>query len=376
MPQRIVICLLLCLGLQTIKAQDQVDCTYLLEDAREAYEAGMVELVPELLLECINTNGLSGEAKKEAYKLILNSYIFDYLTDEADSLMDRFVLEFPEYRAINSDPQEFVFLLESHLKDLGIDPKSRPGESDIVVEDTPETERPRRVITRGAGEYGNSVGFIFGIPLSFPKTLEGYSVGDPASDESHFALLPGIQLGAKGNYILRRRLELSGGLLYSLSRFCYSASPLSYTSYRYVEAQHQLLFPISAVFKFNPEDMRMCYYVRGGIEPGFLLFASGKGNRTSDYSQDELLVERERITSARKRFNLNVLFGGGLRIPLNDAAFIYAETRLSSDILRSNRDEYYYPDKDLTWELFHANSAFRVRQVSFWAGICWDLTMD
>ena len=368
--------MLFCLVLQTIKAQDQVDCTYLLEDAREAYEAGMVELVPELLLECINTKGLSGEAKKEAYKLVINSYIFDYLTDEADSLMDRFVLEFPEYRAIISDPQEFVFLLESHLRDLGIDPKSRPGESDIAVEGSPEVERPRWVITRGAGEYGNSLGFTFGIPLSFPNTLEGYSVGDPANDDSHFGLLPGIQLGANGNYILRRRLEVSGGLLYSLTRFSYSASPLSYTSYRYVEAQHQLLVPISAVFKFNPEDMRMCYYLRGGIEPGFLLFASGKGKRTSDNSQDELYVEREPITSARKRFNLNILFGGGLRIPLNDAMFIYAETRLSSDLLRSNRDKYYYPDKDLTWELFHANSDFRVHQISIWAGICWDLTKD
>jgi hypothetical protein len=136
------------------------------------------------------------------------------------------------------------------------------------------------------------------------------------------------------------------------------------------------LVPISAVFKFNPEDMRICYYLRGGLEPGFLLFASGKGKRTSDNSQDELYVEREPITSARKRFNLNILFGGGLRIPLNDAMFIYAETRLSSDLLRSNRDEYYYPDKDLTWELFHANSDFRVHQISIWAGICWDLTKD
>ena len=376
MPQRIIICLLLCLGLQTIQAQDLVDCTYLLEDAREAYEAGMVELVPELLIECINTNGLSGEAKKEAYKLVLNSYIFDYLSDEADSLMDHFVLEFPEYRAINSDPQEFVFLLESHLRDLGIDPDSRPGATDVPDDGTPEAERPRRVITKGAGEFGNSVGFTFGIPLSYPMTLEGYSIGDPASDDSHYGLLPGIQLGANGNYILRRRLEASGGLLYSMSRFSYSATPLSFTSYRYVEAQHQIIVPISVLFKFNPEDMRMCYYVRGGIEPGFLLSASGKGKRIYDGSQDELPVERTNITSSRKRFNLNLFVGGGVRIPLNNAAFIYAETRLSSDLLRSNRDQYRYPNNDLTWVLYNANSDFRVHQLSIWAGICWDLTKD
>lgn len=368
---------MLCLSLHTIKAQDLVDCTYLLEDAREAYDAGMVELVPELLLECINTNGLSGEAKKEAYKLVLNSYIFDYLSSEADSLMDRFVLEFPEYRASNSDPQEFVFLLESHLRDLGIDPDSKPGDMDLTDAENTDAERPRqRVITKGAGEYGNSAGFIFGIPFSFPKTLEGYSVGDPASDESHFGLLPGIQLGATGNLILRRRLEVSGGLLYSMSRFSYSATPLSFTTYRYVEAQHQLLVPVSAVFKINPEDIRMCYYLRGGIGPGFLLSASGKGTRTYATSQDELPVERDNITASRQRFSLNVILGGGIRIPFNKQAFIYAEAGISSDLLRSNRDTYRYPNNDLTWVLFHANSDFRVHQLSLRAGICWDLTKE
>ena len=377
MPQRIVISLLLCLGLQTIKAQDLVDCTYLLEDAREAYEAGMVELVPELLLECIQTNGLSGEAKKEAYKLVLNSYIFDYLSAEADSLMDRFVLEFPDYRAMNSDPQEFVFLLESHLRDLGIDPDSRPGDMDLTDTEDTDTESPRqRVFTGGAGEYGNSVGFVFGIPFSFPKTLEGYSVGDPASDESHFGFLPGIQLGASGNLILRRRLEVSGGLLYSMSRFSYMATPLSFTTYRYVEAQHQLLVPVSAVFKINPEDIRMCYYLRGGLEPGFLLRASGKGTRTYTNSPDELPVERNNITASRKRFSLNVLLGGGVRIPFNQHAFIYAEAGISSDLLRSNRDVNRYPNNDLTWVLFHANSDFRVHQLALRAGICWDLTKE
>ena len=91
MPNRILIFLVLCLGIQSLTAQDLVDCTYLLEDAREAYDAGMVELVPELLLECIQSNGLSGEAKKEAYRLVISSYLFDYMSAEADSLMDDFV---------------------------------------------------------------------------------------------------------------------------------------------------------------------------------------------------------------------------------------------------------------------------------------------
>ncbi len=141
MLNRILVFLVLCLGLQTLAAQDLVDCTILLEDAREAYDAGMVELVPEFLLECIQSNGLTGEPRKEAYRLVINSYLFDYLPAEADSLMDGFVREFPDYRAGSSDPQEFVYLLDAHLIALGINPDQPAVDSTIT-----EESRKRRLI--------------------------------------------------------------------------------------------------------------------------------------------------------------------------------------------------------------------------------------
>ena len=376
MPRRILIFLLLCLGIQSITAQDLVDCTYLLEDAREAYDAGMVELVPELLLECIQTNGLSGEARKEAYKLVINSYLFDYLSAEADSLMDDFVREFPEYRAQNSDPQEFVFLLDSHLSALGINPDESPEDAiAVAVESKAPGYFARRNITKGAGEYGNTVGFNVGATLSFPNTLEGYSVGDPATDESHFGLLPGFLIGADANLILNRKMEVSFGLLYNLTRFSYSASPLSFTSYRYVEAQHLVELPISLVYKLNPEDRKICYYLRAGVVPSYLFYASGKGTRSYESSLDDVTVEQTDITTSRVKFNLDALLGGGVRIPLNNA-FIFGEIRLNSRILQANQEDSHYQNSDLSWLLYHVDSDFRVHQLSICGGICWDLTKE
>jgi hypothetical protein len=376
MPNRILIFLVLCLGIQTLIAQDLVDCTYLLEDASEAYDAGMVELVPELLLECIQSNGLSGEARKEAYRLVINSYLFDYLPAEADSLMDDFVREFPEYRAENSDPQEFVFLLDAHLIALGINPDLIPEDTTAVVGDRGRTGYfSRRNITKGAGEFGNTVGFNVGATLSLPNTLEGYSVGDPTKDDSHFGPLPGFLVGAEGNLILNRKLEASFGLHYYLTRFSYSAIPLSSISYRYVEAQHQVLMPLSVVYKFNPENMKVCYYLRGGIAPSYLFHASGKGTRTYEDSQDDLTVEQTDVTESRVKFNLDGLLGGGARIPLNKA-FIFAEIRLTSRILQANLEEDRYQNSDLTWLLYHVDSDFRVNQLSICGGICWDLTKE
>ena len=373
MPKRTLIFFMLFLGYLALTAQDNDDCIYLLEDAREAYQAGMVELVPDLLLECIESNGLLGLSRNEAYKLVINSYLSDYLTDEADSLMDDFVSDFPAYRAQKSDPVDFVFLLNAHLSAAGIDPDQLPeGTADFMVGDS-ISDRPKRNIIKGAGEFGNSMGLLAGGNLSLPYTVEGYSMGDPALDESSFGLLPGFQLGFTGNLILKEKLEISIGLQYELSKFTYRATPFSLTTYRYVESQHQLLLPLSVIYKLNPDSRKVCYYVRGGIIPGYLHYASGKGTRTNESSQVKVPVDLTDITSSRKLINLQFMAGAGLRIPMNNS-FIFAEARISSGLLLSNNKDDRYQNNDIGWLLYHVDSDFRTQQLSICGGICLDLT--
>ena len=106
-----------------------------------------------------------------------------------------------------------------------------------------------------------------------------------------------------------------------------------------------------------------------------MIHASGKGTRTYGDSQEEITVENTDITESRAQFNLNALFGGGVRIPLNKA-FIFAEARLSSSFFQSNQQDSRYVDNDLTWVLYHVDSDFRVHQLTICGGICWDLTKE
>jgi hypothetical protein len=373
MLNRILITLLLCLGMHSLAAQDLVDCSIMLEDAKEAYTAGMVELVPELLMECIQSKGLAGEARIEAYKLVINSYLFDYMTEDADSLMDDFVSEFPNYRAQDSDPQEFVLLLDAHLIAAGIDPNEVPA--DTTGRKNFFQRFREREITKGAGEFGNTLGFNVGIPLSIPISSEGFSLGNPAQDESSFGLLPGIMAGAEVNLILKRKLESSFGLIYDVSRFTYSSTPISQNSYRYVESQHQLLVPLSLLYKLNPENLKVCYYLRGGFVPSYLFKASGKGTRTVGGGADDLTVDRTDISQSRRNMNLDVLVGGGFRIPLKNA-FIFTEIRLTTSLIKSNQEDMRYANNDLTWLLYHVDNNFRVHKLTICGGLCWDLTKE
>ncbi len=371
MTRRILLLVLLSFGYQTLRAQDVSGCSYLFEDAKEAYAAGMVELIPALLLPCLGPDGLTGANRREAFKLVINSYIFDHLPQDADNLMSRFLDEYPNYRAGSTDPAEFVQLLNNQLLSRGID----PDDLDVVaMEGDTATARPRRVKReRVLGVSGNSLGFIAGFNASLPQVVERYSVGNPGLDDGHFGIKPGFQLGATLNYVLNEHFDISAGLVFNHTRFKYSASPVSSISYEYTEGGNYLQLPISVIYKWNPESQGLSYYARGGLVPGYLMSASGSGIRRTDQSGSEVSVDPLDISGSRKSFNVSLMAGAGLRYPLN-RSFFYAEARIVSNLLLSNRASERYQNNDLNWLIYHVDSDFRIHQFMICAGICWDIS--
>jgi hypothetical protein len=373
MTQRILLFFLLAIGYQTLMAQDPAGCNYLLEDAKEAYTAGMVELIPALLLPCLEADGLTGSSKREAYKLVINAYLFDDLPQQAEDLMNRFVEEYPNYRAGSADPAEFELLLNNILISKGIDPDDL---DEYVAEgDTASTRsrKPRR--EKVLGVTGHSLGFQAGINGSFPQVMERYSLGDPGEDQGHFGIQPGFQVGANINYVLNDHFEISADLIFNLVRFSYAATPLTDISYKYIENGNHFQLPVSLIYLLNPESEALTYYARAGVVADYLLSAHGSGTRTSDATGNEVSVGKTELTGSRNQINLLWMAGMGIRYPLN-RSFFYAEARFSLGILQSNRAENRYMNNDLNWMLYHVDSDFRTHQISICAGICWDITKE
>jgi len=376
MRKWILIFLPLFLWFQSSAAQDVVGCTQLLEDAKEAYSAGMVELVPELLLPCLESGGLTGTPKQEAYKLVINAYLFDYLPEEADSLMNGFVEDFPNYRAGENDPAEFALLLETHLLAKGIDPNKQPvitvDKSVETIDQRTQPSKTKPVVVRPPVDYGSSMGFELGVNGTFPLLIERYSLGDLAQDDGSFGFEPGFQAGITMNLKLARSVETSFGLGYNRTRFNYTSSPLPFTTYIYHESQDRLQLPASMIFIFNPQSGRTGVYVRVGIMADYLLAASGEGTRSYTESLSDVVVEKTKITDSRTRLNLHGMAGIGLRFPL-EKSFIFIETRFTSGVFLTNREENRYENQEITWLIYHVDSDFKIQQLSFSAGIAWKL---
>ena len=91
----------------------QENCTNTLQEARNYYEQGLVEKIPQLLAPCLE-EGFSRAQKIEAYKLIILAHLFNYDQIEAETTMEEFLRKFPEYEIMPDDPVEFVYLFESY----------------------------------------------------------------------------------------------------------------------------------------------------------------------------------------------------------------------------------------------------------------------
>ena len=99
---------------QIIEAETD-PCLVNLNSAQTAYDGGNIELIPSFLKECLNKNGYSKENKTKAYKLLINSYIFQGIEDSADIYMVKFLKFNPEYRPSEQiDRREFIDLHDAY----------------------------------------------------------------------------------------------------------------------------------------------------------------------------------------------------------------------------------------------------------------------
>ena len=308
------------------------------------------------------------------WNLFPNAYLFDYLPEEADSLMSNFVDDFPDYRPVDADPAEFALLLKTHLRARGIDPDAPLVTADDIVDTVDQGIRPveRPIVYKPPFVYSNSMGFQVGINATFPQIIERYSIGDPAEDGGSFEVLAGFQLGATVNLMLSKSIETSFGLSYNRTNYSFTASPLTFSTYTYEENQNHLQLPASVMFRLNPQGERTSVYLRLGIMADFIMGALGSGTLSYTESLRDVVLEKTNITESRARLNLHGLAGVGIRFPLENA-FIFLETRFTTGLFLVNREENRYDNDDVTWLIYHVDSDFKIHQLSFTVGMAWNL---
>ncbi|MFW5644899.1 MAG: outer membrane beta-barrel protein [Bacteroidota bacterium] len=309
-------------------------CVLNLIKAQEQFSAGQIEEIPELLLDCIE-KGFSPEDRIEAFKLLINAYIFDGFPDLAEKHMIIFLNEYPEYQVKEDDPYEFVVLFEQF------------------------DNHPRY-----------SIGSFTGINFNSVMVTQPFGVYNVNEVKADYSGIPGFQIGAGFNYYLNPKLEVSAEAMFVKSGFDYEVKPFPFTTTQYSERYARIELPVSLLYAFHAKQISP--YLRMGMHSSLLISASGESVRsysnTGGVDINDISGNRKVITKDRNLFNLSPFVGTGARYKLT-RAYMFLDVRYHFGLIPQVLPETRHDARnDDIWLFYHQQDDFTLNMLSISLG--------
>lgn len=313
----------------SLYAQEEPACAEKLQTARTFFEKGQVEQVPGLINECLKS-GFNREESIEAYKLIIQCYLFKDELIKGDSAMLSFLKKYPEYELSPTDHSSFVGLFNNY-------------ESKIVIQ--------------LSFHLGSNFPFIL---ISDPNSLFGF-----ATDKKYSTQKINLFGSLEAKYRLNSRIEANAELGYSNISFSSTESTIFSTS-RYTENYTRLEIPLGITY-----DVRhwgsLTPYVRLSTGPAFTI--SSKATGTFEPKDRNNHTDRPgpqiKLSDSRIFMDMFAQAGAGIKFKVTKG-FIFAEVRSNLGFLiQPVLDGFNSPDDDPAFYYMHSDDMFRINTLNF-----------
>jgi len=272
----------LLLFFSSLQAQD---CSFTLSKAQKNFEAGVIEQIPQSLQPCIE-NGFTKEEKLQAYKLIIQCYLFDNNTAEAEKAMLNFLKKNPEYEVMPTDQAEFTHLFETYrsvpiasIGILGFTNFSSPQQ--LLVLDPSQTN----------GSYKNT-GF-------------------------------GVQVGLSYRQFISKLFDVNLECFYVTSSYQYAmnSTTMENSSSQFTDNFGMIAVPLTGIYKpitwwkFEP-------YVRAGLSFGYILSSSVTGDTKTNSVTDNKITSLNNIDN-RNLTQFSGVLGAGIGFNLKKSSLVF-----------------------------------------------------
>lgn len=261
----------------------QTDCSNQLRLAQRLFDDGLLEEIPQLLQSCLIT-GFTKEEKIAAYKMIVQVYLFTNAMEQADEEMLRFLREFPNYRVSPGDPSEFVNLHSTY-----------------------RTEPVLQIET------------FAGASFSHPYIIERFGVESLRNESGEYSSLPGVYLGASYTRNLSRLFVADIGISLAMLRTAYSNALFPHTSISANLSDFHLGIPLSV--RYNYPLQGFVPFLKGGVEPTYLLYSSANITRSFTTGADPI-TGTVNLTANHKRFDVKPFLGVGVEFSFGNTTLI------------------------------------------------------
>ncbi|HNW57522.1 MAG TPA: outer membrane beta-barrel protein [Bacteroidales bacterium] len=195
-------------------SQETGSCAEKLKTAQSLFDKGQVELVPSMLSGCIKS-GFTNEESLSAYKLLIQSYLFEDKLGKADSTMMAFLRKNPEYHVSPTDHSSFVHLYNNFNV---------------------------RKVVQLAFHFGTSLPFITFIDTKTAATIQG--------EKSYSTNAANLFTSLEAKININKKLEINLEAGYSQLSFTNSESFMGFKEIIYKETQKRIEIPVTFTYDF------------------------------------------------------------------------------------------------------------------------------
>lgn len=302
----------------------QTTCSEQLRVAQRRYDEGLLDDIPKLLSGCLE-NGFSKEEKMNAYKLLIQTYLYSDATAMADQTMVAFLRDFPEYKIAGNDPKEFVLLHKSY-----------------------RTEPIMNIELVGGGNF------------SSPQVREYFGVESLSNETADYEALFGFNVGV--NYVdrLYQDFDFSAGVLFRFQKYGYTNAVYSHSEVWATFTEMQIGAPVSARYNFKVFGVRGHAFL--GVEPCYRLSTSVDFSRILSGGADPI-TGTVSLNEMRKKFDINPILGVGGFFNIGSAKF-KANAKLRFATISSTTNELRYSRPDLIEKFYYIDDNILVHELS------------
>lgn len=328
-------CILLFIFLPVISyAQESGSCAEKLKTAQSFFDKGQVEQVAGMIKDCMKS-GFTREESLSAYKLIIQSYLFEDKLEKADSAMLTFLKANPEYELSPTDHSSFVHLFNNF--------RVKP-------------------VLKVSIHFGTSIPFLTAI--SDPRRI----VASEPGPNKYSSGLINLYVSVEAKYELTKSMEINLEAGYSQLAFTKTEEFMGIGTTTYTETQKRIELPLSITYSFKSFG-KFTPYGRLGFGPAFSIGTTANANfAPSDVNGDAHTgpdIDRE---VSRISIDPFVQAGAGIKLKTR-GGFIFTELRSNIGFFNQVVPAGFSPEEqELGLYYYYADDNFHINAMNFTIG--------
>jgi len=312
-------------------SQETGSCAENLKNAQALFARGQVEQVPSMLVECMKV-GFTREEYLDAYKLLIQSYLFEDKLEKADSAMLEFLKRNPEYELSPTDHSSFVHLF-----------------GNFIV----------KPVVQVSLHLGTNIPFLTFID---PK----YVLGEP-DESSYNSEVINLYISLEAKFELYKRIGINLEAAYSQLAFTNVEKIPNIGTTTYTETQKRIEIPVSLTYNFTSFG-KFTPYGRLGFGPALTLGSSGtpehKPLATNGIPLPALEIDR---AGSRIKLDMFLQAGGGIKYKTR-GGFFFTELRTNIGFIDQVIRAGYSTEEQELSRYYYADDDFNLNALNFTVG--------